>query len=130
MLVGLGFDLVDLPRVEAALARRGEALLAKLFSPRERAELAPDLAQGGRRLVERVAARFAAKEAALKALGTGWGGGVGWHDVELLGGRGEAPGLQFGGEARRRFEALGARTARVSWSHADTAAGAVVVLLG
>jgi len=129
MLVGLGFDLVDLARVEAALARRGEALLEKLFSARERTELADDLALGGRRLTERVAARFAAKEAALKALGTGWGAGVGWHDVELLGGRGAAPSLQFSGEARRVFERLGARHARVSWSHADSAAGAIVVLL-
>jgi holo-[acyl-carrier protein] synthase len=123
MVVGVGTDLVELGRIEAALGRHGDALLERLFTPRERAQLAD-----GRRRVERVAARFAAKEAALKALGTGWGQGVGWHDVEVLGGRGEPPRLAFAGPAERRLRALGAARAHVSLTHSATMAAAVVIL--
>jgi holo-[acyl-carrier protein] synthase len=123
MIVGLGTDLVELPRMAAALERQGEALLARLFTERERA-----LLDGDPQLVARVAARFAAKEAAFKALGTGWGQGVGWHDVEVLGGRGEPPSLALAGAARTRLEALGARRAHVTLTHTESVAGATVIL--
>ena len=123
MIVGLGTDLVELPRMAAALQRQGDALLARLFTARERA-----LLDGDPQLVRRVAARFAAKEAAFKALGTGWGQGVGWHDVEVLGGRGEPPTLALAGAARARLEALGARRAHVTLTHTESLAAATVVL--
>jgi holo-[acyl-carrier protein] synthase len=123
MTRGLGTDLVELARIEAALARHGDALMARLFTERERALLA-----GDRQLVARVGARFAAKEAALKALGTGWGQGVGWHDVEVLGGRGEAPRLQFSGAALAHLERLGASRSLVSLTHTVGHAAATVVL--
>ena len=123
MVVGVGIDLVELGRIEAALARHGEALLARLFTARERELLAGDPAR-----VARVGARFAAKEAALKALGTGWGQGVGWHDVEVLGGRGEPPRLLLGGAAATRLAALGGRTAHVSLTHTASHAAATVIL--
>jgi holo-[acyl-carrier protein] synthase len=123
MILGLGTDLVELDRFAAALERQGEALLARLFTERERVLLA-----GDPQLVRRAAARFAAKEAALKALGTGWGQGLGWHDVELLGGRGEPPSLELTGAARARLQALGARNAHVSITHTETLASATVIL--
>ena len=123
MIVGLGTDLVELPRMAAALERQGEALLARLFTARERA-----LLDGDPQRVLRAAARFAAKEAALKALGTGWGQGVGWHDVEVLGGRGEPPTLALGGAARARLAALGGQRAYVSLTHTESLAGATVIL--
>lgn len=123
MILGLGTDLVELERMQAALGRQGEALLRRLFTERERAAL-----QGDAQLVRRVAARFAAKEAALKALGTGWGQGVGWHDVEVLGGRGEPPALELGGAALARLHALGARRALVSLTHTERLAAATVVI--
>ena len=123
MVVGVGTDLVELARIEAALERHGEALLARLFTARERELLAADPAR-----VERIGARFAAKEAALKALGTGWGQGVGWHDVEVLGGRGQPPRLALGGAAAVRLAALGGTAAHVSLTHTSALASATVIL--
>jgi holo-[acyl-carrier protein] synthase len=123
MALGLGTDLVELSRIAAALERHGDALLARLFTSRERALLRDDP-----QLVARVAARFAAKEAALKALGTGWGQGVAWHDVEVLGGRGEPPRLVLAGAAALRLGTLGARSAHVSITHTASLAAATVLL--
>ena len=123
MVVGVGTDLVELGRIEAALLRHGEALLERLFTARERALLVNDPAR-----VARIGARFAAKEAALKALGTGWGQGVGWHDVEVLGGRGEPPRLHLTGAAASRLATLGGSTAHVSLTHTASFAAATVVL--
>ncbi|MHC5209828.1 MAG: holo-ACP synthase [Planctomycetota bacterium] len=123
MTLALGTDLVELPRIALALERHGDALLARLFTPREHALLRDDP-----QLVARVGARFAAKEAALKALGTGWGQGVGWHDVEVLGGRGEPPRLVLGGAAERKLRSLGARKAHVSITHTAGLAAATVLL--
>ncbi len=143
MILGLGTDLIELARIEAALERHGGALLERLFTERESRLLSGD-GRGGasapgrhgtgarpatsRRFVERVGARFAAKEAALKALGTGWAQGISWHHVEVLGGGGEAPRLEFSGRARARMESLGARAALVSLTHTETMASATVVL--
>jgi len=123
MILGLGTDLIELARVEAALSRHGEALIARLFTERERVLLA-----GDRQLVQRVGARFAAKEAALKALGTGWGQGLGWHDVEVLGGRGEPPRLHLRGAARAQLFKLGASRALVTMAHTNGLASATVIL--
>jgi holo-[acyl-carrier protein] synthase len=123
MALGLGTDLVELSRIAAALERHGDALLARLFTSRERALLRDDP-----QIVARVAARFAAKEAALKALGTGWGQGVAWHDVEVLGGRGEPPRLVLAGAAALRLGTLGARSAHVSITHTASLAAATVLL--
>lgn len=137
MVVGVGTDLVELDRIEAALARHGEALLERLFTARERELFAADAAAGAAAgatgvpsaaRIERVGARFAAKEAALKALGTGWGQGVGWHDVEVLGGRGEPPRLALAGAAARRLATLGGSVAHVSWTHTTALASATVIL--
>ncbi|MGQ0552477.1 MAG: holo-ACP synthase [Planctomycetota bacterium] len=151
MVLGLGTDLVELPRLEAAWIRQGQALLERLFTERERALLAADgppesshstplepganqASPDGERCrhparLQRLGVRFAAKEAAFKALGTGWGRGVGWHDVEILGGRGEAPVLELHGAARRRMEALGATRALVTLTHTDSVASATVLLV-
>ncbi len=123
MILGLGTDLVELDRLRLALERQGEALLERLFTARERAAL-----HGDPQLVRRAAARFAAKEAAFKALGTGWGQGLGWHDVEVLGGRGQPPILELGGAALERLRRLGARHAHVSLTHTETLASATVIL--
>jgi holo-[acyl-carrier protein] synthase len=123
MILGLGTDLIELPRVAAALERHGETLLAKLFTERER-----ELFAGDRQIVQRVGARFAAKEAAFKALGTGWGQGLGWHDVEVLGGRGEPPRLHFQGAARTQLFKLGGSRALLTMTHTASYASATVIL--
>ena len=122
MIVGVGLDLADPARLERALARH-PSLERRLFTEEERrvcrAASAPNLS---------FAARFAAKEAALKALGTGWSRGIKWTDVEVLGGDREAPRLSITGKALEVMRGLGASRAHVSLSHERTVAGAVVVL--
>ncbi len=113
-----GIDLVELPRFEQALARHGERLLRRLFTPQER-----DQCQGR---VASLAARFAAKEAAAKALGTGIGA-VRWTDLEVLTDARGAPRLHLHGEAQRQAEALGVTSWAVSLSHSRDCAVAVVV---
>jgi holo-[acyl-carrier protein] synthase len=124
MIVGVGLDLADPGRIERALQRH-PSLEARLFTPQERsvcrAASAPILS---------FAARFAAKEAALKALGTGWSRGIKWTDVEVLGGDREPPRLSITGKALECMRDLGAVRAHVSLSHEKSMAGAVVVLEG
>lgn len=123
MIVGTGFDLIEIDRIRGFRARRGERGLRRLFSP---SELDYCL-----RLVDPVpslAARFAAKEAFFKAVGLGWGPGGDWGEVEVSrDGRG-APGLSLRGRAARAAEARGASRFHLSLSHTSAMAGACVVL--
>ena len=77
MIVGAGIDIVEIARVEQALARRGERIRARLLTPQERADCERRARSG-----PAFALRFAAKEAGMKAIGTGWRRGVGWRDFE------------------------------------------------
>ena len=78
MIVGLGLDIAEIDRIEAAIRRHGVAFLERLFTPAE-----VSYCEGYKHKFERYAARFAAKEAAMKALGTGWSHGVRWRDIEV-----------------------------------------------
>ncbi|MDE5879613.1 MAG: holo-ACP synthase, partial [Desulfovibrio sp.] len=111
MIVGLGIDMTELARIEAAHARFGRRFLERFLAPGELAALAP------MPRVAFLAGRFAAKEAAVKALGTGFSGGIGPCEVEVVTGPTGAPGLVFHGKARERAEALGAARAHLSLSH-------------
>lgn len=122
MIVGLGTDLVAIPRLEAVLARHPERFLARVFTPAEREECL-----GRPRPAVHLAARFAAKEAAMKALGTGWGAGVHWHDIEIRSTERTPPLLALSGAARRHAEGRGVRRTLVSLSHDGEYAVAVVV---
>ncbi len=131
MVAGLGTDMVEIGRVEGALRRHGQAFMHKVFTEREQAlfdRAADGEADDGSRLLQEVAARFAAKEAALKALGTGWGRGLGWHDVEILGGRGEPPTLALSAAAEALLGDRGGSRAHVSMTHTDHTASATVLL--
>lgn len=122
MIVGLGIDIIGVERIRGLLARHPDRFLARWFDLREAAYIrAGDAAQ-------RAAARWAAKEAAAKALGTGFAGGVVPSQIALLPGPGGAPLLDLSGAARQRAEALGATRWLCSLSHADGMAVAVVVL--
>lgn len=79
MILGSGVDVIEIARVERALAERGERFAQRVFTPREIAAC-----RRSRRPSLHFALRFAAKEAAMKAVGTGWGGGVRWVDVETV----------------------------------------------
>jgi holo-[acyl-carrier protein] synthase len=123
MILGLGTDLVAVSRVEAVLRRHRARFLDRVFTAGEQAEC---LARA--RPAVHLAARLAAKEAAMKALGSGWGAGVRWQDVEVQSAGGDPPRLMLEGAARVRAEARGVRQALVSLSHDGEYALAVVVL--
>lgn len=125
MVVGTGLDLVSIERIRRFRDRHGERGLRRLFTEGElayclrQADPAPSLA-----------ARFAAKEAFFKALGTGFGAGGRWCDVEVRKDDRGAPSLAVTGRAETASRRVGARAMHLSLSHADETAGAVVVLEG
>lgn len=123
MIAGIGVDLCEVERMEAAIARHGERLLARLYTPAERryCESKPNR-------MERFAGRFAAKEAAMKAIGTGWSRGVGWRDFEVTRVMGGRPVIVFHGAARRIADEMGVTRALVSITHVRSMALAQVLL--
>lgn len=123
MIVGLGVDLEEITRIGAAIKRHGRAFLERIFTPGEIA-----YCEQHRDAVERYAARFAAKEAAMKALGTGWSKGVRWRDIEVARQPGERPTIVLHGAARQQAERLGARYISLSISHSGNFALAQVIL--
>lgn len=122
MIVGLGIDVASVERIERALRRFGERFWERVLSPDERADL------GGRRAdrAQALAGRFAAKEAATKALGGP--ADVGFHDLKVRRGPRGAPQLLLSGAARAHAERLGVGRSHVSISHDAGVAVAVVVL--
>ncbi len=125
MIVGIGIDAVEIDRIEELLARHGERAAMRLFTPREVA-----LAGSGVRRRETLAARFAAKEAAMKALGAGLGQGVAFAEIEVDRAPSGAPLLRLSGGAAERARAIGATRWLVSLTHTATTASAIVVLEG
>ena len=122
-ILGIGLDATDIPRVERAIARYGDRFINRIFTDAEMAYCA-----GKHRPAPHYAGRFAAKEAAMKALGTGLARGVTWRDIEVVRGGGP-PRLVLRGAALRHFERLGATSSLLTITHADTLALAQVVLL-
>jgi holo-[acyl-carrier protein] synthase len=122
-IIGLGLDATDIPRIVQTIERYGERFLQRIFTPGE-------IAYCARRRSPAIhyAARFAAKEAAMKALGTGHSQGVLWRDIEVVR-RGGPPQLHFHGGAARRFAALGAKSSLLTITHSDALALAQVLLL-
>jgi holo-[acyl-carrier protein] synthase len=119
----MGVDMVEVARIRALAERHGDRFLDRTFTPGEREYSMPRA-----RRYEHLAARFAAKEAALKALGTGARLGITLADVEVTSGPMGEPGIALAGDAARRAEALGVTSVHVSLTHADAYAVAVVVL--
>lgn len=123
MVCGIGFDIVEVARVAGVAARHGERFLRRVFTPLE-----IERAHGNRD--QYLAARFSAKEAAFKALGTGWGGGVRWTEVEVVNLPSGQPVLSLRGAAQEKAEALGVRRIHVTISHTAEYATAQVILEG
>ncbi len=122
MIVGLGVDIAEVSRVEAAILRHGELFLRRLFTPAERA-----YCKRHRNKYERYAGRFAAKEAAMKALGTGWRRGVRWLDIEVVRSPSGRPGLELRGCAREFAENLKVKNISLSITHSGGIALAQVI---
>src|SRR3990172_10032406 len=123
-IIGLGLDATDIPRIAAAIERYGERFLRRVFTEGEIA-----YCMRRRQPAAHFAGRFAAKEAGMKALGTGNSQDVLWRDVEIVR-RGGPPQLQLHGGAARRFSAMGARSSLLTITHTDTLAIAQVLLIG
>jgi holo-[acyl-carrier protein] synthase len=122
VIVGLGVDITEVDRIAAAIARHGPPFLNRVFTPSEIA-----YCERHRNRFERYAGRFAAKEAAMKALGTGWAQGVRWIDIEVAREPSGQPTLTLRGATRENAERLGVRRISVSITHSGNTAFAQVI---
>jgi holo-[acyl-carrier protein] synthase len=125
MIAGIGIDLVNIPRFAELMERKGAAALRRFFTEAE-----AERSRASKSPPESFAARFAAKEAYFKALGTGWGLGGRWTEVEVVSAPSGAPGLRLSGRAAEAAAERGVRFVHLSLTHTDDTAGAFVVLEG
>jgi holo-[acyl-carrier protein] synthase len=122
MIVSIGIDIVEVYRIREIVARTPR-FVERVFTQDERAYCESK----GAAAAQSFAARFAAKEACLKALQTGWRGKITWHDIEVLSNENGVPQLEIRDEAKNIFNALGANRAHLSMSHTSDHAIAQVV---
>ncbi|HET9402143.1 MAG TPA: holo-ACP synthase [Candidatus Acidoferrales bacterium] len=125
MIVGLGIDIAEIDRIEAAIRRHGQPFLNRIFTPAE-----TRYCEEHRNRYERYAGRFAAKEAGMKALGTGWRRGVRWVDLEVVRLRGGKPTLSLHGRAQEIAGELGVNNISLSITHSGNLAVAQVIFEG
>jgi holo-[acyl-carrier protein] synthase len=125
VIVGTGVDLAEVDRVRAAVERFGKRFVERVFTP---AEIAYVERKANR--YERYAARFAAKEAGMKAIGTGWRRGVRWQDFEVANLPSGKPTLRLHGQAARFAERLGVKSVALSLTHTAQFGMAHVILEG
>ena len=122
MIKGIGIDLIELDRIARIFEEQGERFLRRVFTGTEREYFAR-----WKDPIPRIAGRFAAKEAVMKALGTGWSEGVTWRDIEVVRRPGGAPDVRLDGRCSEIFESLGAEKIHCTITHSRTAAMAVVL---
>jgi holo-[acyl-carrier protein] synthase len=123
MIVGTGVDLAEVPRIRAAAERFGAKFIERVYTPREIAYVERKANKW-----ERYAARFAAKEAGMKAIGTGWRHGVRWQDFEVSNLPSGKPTLRFHGVAAQVAERLGVKNVALSLTHTAELGMAHVIL--
>ena len=123
MIVGTGIDIAEVPRIAAAIGRFGARFITRIYTE---AEIRYCDSKANR--FERYAGRFAAKEAGMKALGTGWNHGVRWRDIEVLRQPGQRPTVVFHGKAAEFARKLGVVNASLSITHSADQAFAQVIL--
>jgi holo-[acyl-carrier protein] synthase len=123
MIVGTGVDLAEVHRIRASIERFGAKFVERIYTP---AEIAYVERKANR--FERYAARFAAKEAGMKAIGTGWRHGVRWQDFEVANLPSGKPTLRFHGAAAKFAEKLGVRNVALSITHTSELGMAHVIL--
>lgn len=123
MIVGTGVDLAEVDRIQRSAERFGRRFIERVFTPGEIA-----YAERKANKYERFAARFAAKEAGMKAIGTGWKRGVRWRDFEVVNLPSGKPTLRFHGKAAEYAARLGVRNVALSITHTKSTALAHVIL--
>jgi holo-[acyl-carrier protein] synthase len=125
MILGTGVDLAEVARIREAIGRYGDRFIHRIYTD---AEIAYVERKANR--FERYAGRFAAKEAGMKAIGTGWKRGVRWQDFEVSNLPSGRPTLRLHGEAGRIAEAMGVKTISLSITHTAELGMAHVILEG
>jgi holo-[acyl-carrier protein] synthase len=123
VIVGTGVDLAEVPRIQASIERYGEKFIQRIYTPREIAYV-----ERKANKFERYAARFAAKEAGMKAIGTGWRRGVTWQDFEVSNLPSGKPTLLLHGVAAKFAEMLGVKNVSLSLTHTKELGMAHVIL--
>jgi holo-[acyl-carrier protein] synthase len=123
MILGTGIDIAEVPRIRESIERFGDRFLRRIFTDGEIRYCEQRASR-----CESYAARFAAKEAGMKALGTGWSRGVRWRDIEVVRPKGQRPTIQFHGEAAAIAARLGTRNIALSLTHTSEQALAHVIL--
>jgi holo-[acyl-carrier protein] synthase len=123
-IVAHGIDLVDCPRIEQMIQRHGERFIKRVFTTAEQA-----YAQANKNEVEKLAGRFAAKEAILKLMGTGWRGKIAWTDIEIINNAAGQPEVTLAGEVKKIADKLGIKHISVSITHTANFAIASAVAL-
>src|ERR1700676_2753386 len=122
MIVGLGIDVAEVGRIQEVIEAQRERFLRRVYTLDEVA-----YCEQFKDKYERYAGRFAVKEAAMKALGTGWSRGVRWVDIEVLRLKGRRPTLELRGEARKIADKLGVKNIAISMTHTPKQAMAQVI---
>jgi len=122
MIVGMGIDVAEVSRIRAVVEAQAERFLKRVYTASEVA-----YCEQFKNKYERYAGRFAVKEAAMKALGTGWSRGVRWVDLEVVRQRGGRPTLALKGEAKNIAERLGVKHIAISITHTAEQAFAQVI---
>lgn len=125
MIIGIGTDIVSIQRIEKAVERFGERFINKVFTDEEAI-----VCKGKKDQASHLAARFAAKEAVLKALGTGISNGIGFRDVEVARAQGKRPEIILHGRGKEMAETLGVKDIHISISHDGGIAAAFAVVEG
>jgi holo-[acyl-carrier protein] synthase len=123
MVLGLGTDLIEIERIQGSIEQYGERFLERVFTVEEIA-----YCKRKKQSAESFAARFAAKEAGAKALGTGISRGVSWKEIEVTREMGQRPMLHFRGRAAELAKALGVRRVHLTLSHSRKLAIAVALV--
>lgn len=124
-IIGHGIDLISVPRIAASIQNGGESFLTRVFCAGELA-----YARGRGRETEHLAARFAAKEAVMKAIGTGWRDGIAWTDIEVVLVPTGAPTIVLHGKAAEIAAELGISAWMISISHTAEFATASAIAVG
>lgn len=124
-VIGIGIDQVEVQRVRDAIDRHPQRFPARVYTDEE-----IDYCRRGAHAAQRFAARFAAKEAVMKALATGWSAGVTFRDIEVLRSEAGAPSVRLSGEAQELAQRLGVLRIHLSMTHTAEHALAMVVLSG
>jgi len=123
-IIAHGIDLVDCPRIEEMVKQHGERFVNRIFTAAEQA-----YAEANKDRIEKLAGRFAAKEAVLKLMGTGWRGKIAWTDIEVINNPAGQPEVTLGGEVKKLAEKLGIKHISVSITHTANFAIASAVAL-